>query len=164
MVNIQREGADIRSADVTVLATDGYRLPTEAEWEYACRAKSTTLFGYGDDNVVDPVWLSEYAVYDQKRTGVCGSKLPNGWGLFDMHGNVWEWCQDWFSEDYYSRSPTSNPQGPTEGSLRVFRGGCWFSPAGYCRSAYRDWLVPEFRFSHLGFRVARSPSGKQVGK
>jgi len=137
-----------------------YRLPTEAEWEYACRARTTTKFSFGDDesDSDDYGWYSENS--DQKTHPV-GSKLPNAWGLYDMHGNVWEWCQDW-EEDYPSGSVT-DPSGATSGSYRsyrVFRGGSWSSTAGDCRSAYRSSFEPSLRHGIIGFRVSLSPSGK----
>jgi len=134
-----------------------YRLPTEAEWEYACRARTTTKFSFGDDesDSDDYGWYSENS--DQKTHPV-GSKLPNAWGLYDMHGNVWEWCQDW-EEDYPSGSVT-DPSGATSGSYRVFRGGSWDFTAGFCRSALRYGYVPSYRDYDFGFRVSLSPSGK----
>ena len=133
-----------------------YRLPTEAQWEYACRAGTTTKFSFGDDDsgLGDYAWHSENS---DKKPHPVGSKLPNAWGLYDMHGNVSEWCQDWYV-DYPSGSVT-DPSGATSGSLRVFRGGSWGSTAGSCRSAYRLRYLPSFRSSGLGFRVVRS-SGK----
>ncbi len=135
------------------------RLPTEAEWEYACRAGTTTEYSFGDDDNT----LGEYGWFGQNsgsQTQPVGTKKPNPWGLHDMHGNVWEWCQDWFSEKYYGQSPGVDPAGPLEGSDRVDRGGSWYYAAVLCRSAYRDRYGPSSRVDDLGFRVARSLSGK----
>jgi len=131
-----------------------YRLPTEAEWEYAARAGSTTrfCFGYEDSR------LAEYAWYDVNSgisTHSVAQKKPNAWGLYDMHGNVWEWCQDWYG-DYPSGSVT-DPTGPSWGSLRVFRGGGWDNFAKLCRSALRNRYLPDYRHNSLGFRLALSP-------
>ena len=134
-----------------------YRLPTEAEWEYACRAGTTTRFSYGDDP--EYVELGEYAWYDENsssRTHPVGQKKPNPWGLYDMHGNVWEWCLDWYSGSYPGGSVT-DPKGPSSGSFRVIRGGSWYVSARFCRSAIRDWFVPSLRHSRLGFRVVLAP-------
>ena len=130
-----------------------YRLPTEAEWEYACRSGTTTAYGFGDD----ASRLGDYGWFDgnsDSSTHPVGEKKPNAWGLYDMHGGVYEWCQDWYG-DYPSGSAT-NPTGATSGSDRVLRGGGWFSGARDCRSAYRSWNTPGFRDSSLGFRVLRS--------
>ncbi|MDB4621711.1 SUMF1/EgtB/PvdO family nonheme iron enzyme, partial [Rubripirellula sp.] len=133
-----------------------YRLPTEAEWEYACRGGTTTKFSFGDDDSE----LGDYAWFDGnsgKTSHPVGSKKPNAWGLYDMHGNVWEWCQDWYG-DYPGRA-VSDPTGPTSGSGRVFRGGSWCSTAGICRSANRYGDFPSLRY-YIGFRVCLSPSGQ----
>jgi sulfatase modifying factor 1 len=148
-----------------------YRLPTEAEWEYACRARTTTRFSVGDDpeslvkvaNLYDlrtkklfPQW-EKYAVAGSdgfEFTAPAGSFQPNKFGLYDMHGNVWEWCSDWYSEDYYAHSPIDDPQGPAEGELKVRRGGSWHSWPLYMRSSFRNWNTPETRYVLLGFRVA----------
>ncbi|MBM4089091.1 MAG: formylglycine-generating enzyme family protein [Planctomycetes bacterium] len=130
-----------------------YRLPTEAEWEYACRVGSTGRYCFGDSDAQ----LAEYAWYDENSgsaTHPVGQKKPNAWGLYDMHGNVWEWCQDW--SDAYSSGVATDPKGPTSGSARVSRGGGWSLNAGYCRTASRDWDVPSYRDYDLGFRLARS--------
>ena len=134
-----------------------YRLPTEAEWEYTCRAGTTTLYSFGDDAAS----LGEYAWYrdnSDEKTHPVGEKKPNAWGLHDMHGNVWEWCQDCYGE--YSSDAVTNPTGPSQGSLRVFRGGGWGSDARSCRAAYRRRLEPQVRDDGLGFRVAADPSGR----
>ncbi len=133
-----------------------YRLPTEAEWEYACRAGSTTRFGFGDSDSQ----LGPYAWFDENSattTHPVGQKTPNAWGLYDMHGNVWEWCADWKGD--YSTSAVTDPTGPAEGSYRVFRGGSWSYEAARCRSGLRIWNVPSLRLNSLGFRVALSSSG-----
>ena len=138
----------------------GGRLPTEAEWEYACRAGTSTEYSFGDDESK----LGEYGWFEANSNGQTqpvGAKNPNPWGLCDMHGNVWEWCADRYDKGYYANSPRVDPRGPNEGSDRVRRGGSWFSSAGDCRSAYRIRLPPSYRFNNLGFRVALSSSGQE---
>ncbi len=134
-----------------------YRLPTEAEWEYACRAGSTTVYSFGDSAAS----LGDYAWYvsnSGRKTHPVGQKKPNSWGLYDMHGNVWEWCQDWHDSGYYAAaaSPINDPTGPIAGSNRVIRGGSWGSHARYCRSANRNGHTPSRRGYDLGFRLAFS--------
>ena len=143
----------------TLKAGEEYRLPTEAEWEYACRAGTETAFSFGDDEKQ----LGEYAWFDGNTSKVgevyahaVGLKKPNPWGLHDMHGNVWEWCSDWYDEKL---SGGTDPVGPEEGSGRVVRGGCWWFEPGYCRAANRHTgFVQMEREEYLGFRVARSQS------
>jgi formylglycine-generating enzyme required for sulfatase activity len=141
-----------------------YRLPTEAEWEYACRAGTTTNFSFGDDesDFGDYAWCVENSANEThnsaNETHPVGDKLPNAWGLYDMHGNVLEWCQDWYG-DYPSGSVT-DPSGATSGSNRVSRGGSWGYSAEGCRSALRYGGLPSFRYDYFGFRVSLSPSGK----
>ena len=137
--------------------TNKYRLPTEAEWEYACRAGSSTRFCLGDSGGQ----LGNYAWYrksasdaGEKYAHAVGTKRPNAWGLYDMHGNVQEWCQDW-EGDYPSGSVT-DPTGPSESSSRVNRGGSWGSSARFCRSAIRGRSAPGSRYDLLGFRLAFS--------
>jgi formylglycine-generating enzyme required for sulfatase activity/predicted Ser/Thr protein kinase len=136
-----------------------YRLPTEAEWEYACRggATSKTPFHFGQS------LSSDQANFDGKlgRTCKVGSYQPNGFGLYDMHGNVWEWCSDWYGKDYYGKSPKRDPQGPSEGSSRVFRGGCWINRAESCAAAYRRTIAPTRANNYLGFRLLAVPSGQE---
>jgi len=132
---------------------DKYRLPTEAEWEYACRAGTTTRFYFGDSESR----LGEYAWYRNNsggRTHQVAEKKPNAWGLYDMHGNVWEWCRDWYG-DYPSGSVT-DPKGPSGGSDRVIRGGSWNNKPRHVRSAYRGRNVPGSRNPYLGFRLLRT--------
>jgi formylglycine-generating enzyme required for sulfatase activity len=142
--------------DVWRLAADatGYRLPTEAEWEYACRAGTTTEYASGGDEEM----LRKYAVFQAGHTASCGSKLPNGWGLFDMHGNVWEWCWDGY-EKYAAKSPAVDPTGAPGVPGRVIRGGGWSSSADYARASYLSWYSSAYGSSNLGFRVARGQSG-----
>ena len=133
-----------------------YRLPTEAEWEYAARAGSTTAYCFGDDNSWFRRRLGEYAWYSAhagSQTHPVGTRQPNAWGLYDMHGNVWEWVQDWYGT--YTAEPATDPQGPASGSDRVFRGGSWRHDARYCRSASRFYYGPDFRDGRLGFRLLR---------
>jgi formylglycine-generating enzyme required for sulfatase activity len=134
-----------------------FQLPTEAQWEYACRAGSKTRYCFGDDEKQ----LGEYAWYSENPFSTMhpvGEKKPNGWGLYDMHGNVWEWCQDWYED--YKESPVDDPTGAATGSLRVGRGGGWDTPARFCRSADRDDFVPGFRIFYLGLRVSLVPADK----
>jgi formylglycine-generating enzyme required for sulfatase activity len=130
-----------------------YRLPTEAEWEYACRAGTTTKYSFGNSDSE----LGDYAWYDKnsgRTTHPVGGKKPNAWGLYNMHGNVYEWCQDWYG-DYASGSVT-DPTGAASSSLRVARGGCWINYSVSCRSAHRPRGATDSRFNFLGFRVLRS--------
>jgi sulfatase modifying factor 1 len=141
-----------------------YRLPTEAEWEYACRAGTTTPFHFGSQlngklancNGTKPHGTETEGPYLEKTTPV-EKYSANAWGLYDMHGNVLEWCADWAA--FYPTGPVIDPTGPANGSDRVNRGGCWISAAVSCRSAFRLRLVPSFRLYGLGFRVALSSSG-----
>jgi formylglycine-generating enzyme required for sulfatase activity len=139
---------------------EGYRLPTEAEWEYACRAGSTTRYSFGDDAAM----LGQYAWYNGNsggKTNPVGRKRPNAFGLFDMHGNVWEWCQDGYKGDYYKESPVDDPPGPasSQASGGVVRGGGWYHDPLYARSASRLGDARGFRGGDLGFRLARGQSG-----
>ena len=134
-----------------------YRLPTEAEWEYACRAGTTTMYSFGDDesDLCDYGWSRENS---DGKTHPVGSKLPNAWGLYDIHGNAWEWCQDWLGD--YPRGSVTDPSGATSGSHRVARGGIWNYYAASCSSGVRYGSMPSSRDFGDGFRVSLSPSGK----
>ena len=135
-------------------ANEEYRLPTEAQWEYACRAGTTTTHSFGDDESK----LGEYAWFDGNTRGEeyahkVGLKKPNPWGLHDMHSNVWEWCSDWYGEKL---SSGVDPVGPNAGSFRVIRGGYWVSSASNCRSAFRYYRCsPTSRYIISGFRIVR---------
>jgi formylglycine-generating enzyme required for sulfatase activity len=137
--------------------TNKYRLPTEAEWEYACRAGSTTMFCFGNSESI----LGEYAWYiynvffdsREKYPHTIAQKKPNTWGLYDMHGNLDEWCQGWYEKNYPTGDIT-DPTGPSSGTSRVLRGGSWRNPARFCRSASRGGVNPDVRNSRFGFRLA----------
>jgi formylglycine-generating enzyme required for sulfatase activity len=146
---------------------DGYRLPTEAEFEYALRANTSTTHFFG----TDAADLKNYAWFKGNSTGgshPVGQKRPNPWGLYDMIGNVWQWCNDYYQEEYYQHSPERNPHGPGSGENRVVRGGCWNSKPGDCRSAYRNLEMPVFTdicfgkdiHGQIGFRCVRSQPEK----
>jgi formylglycine-generating enzyme required for sulfatase activity len=136
-----------------------YRLPTEAEWEYAVRAGTTTKYSWGDSEI----FIDSYAWY-WKNAGDAGEayahpvglKKPNPWGLYDIHGNVYEWVQDWYDDNYYSKSPSSDPLGPSLGTYRVIRGGSWLDFPWYVRAANRDRNEPDNRYGDLGFRLCLS--------
>jgi formylglycine-generating enzyme required for sulfatase activity len=138
---------------------NGYRLPTEAEWEYACRAGTQTAYFFGND----PSNLKDYAWFDQNAGGKphpVGQKPANPWGLYDMHGNVWEWCNDFYKVDYYQQSPKENPRGPKTGDTKVVRGGAWKFSAECCRSGYRYNEDPGyadvcFGYDIYGFRCVK---------
>jgi serine/threonine protein kinase/formylglycine-generating enzyme required for sulfatase activity len=130
-----------------------YTLPTEAQWEYACRAGTTTAFSCGDDQDA----LDEYAWYranSGEETRAVGQLKPNAWALHDMHGNVWEWCADWDAPNYYADAPPIDPPGAPMGSTKIFRGGSWGHPSCSLRSAFRRALSPDYRYQSFGFRLA----------
>jgi len=143
---------------------DGYRLPTEAEWEYACRAGTTTAFFFGDN----PSKLGDYAWFEKNSGGrpqAVGQKQPNAWGLYDICGNVWQWCNDFYKVDYYKESPEKDPRGPDEGQTKVVRGGAWRFKPETCRSGYRYNENPGyadvcFGYDIYGFRCLRKVTGE----
>jgi formylglycine-generating enzyme required for sulfatase activity len=143
----------INGLEVTIVGGNGYRLPNESEWEYACRAGSATIYPFGDDKgeLGEHAWYSGNA--DAKSHPV-GRKRPNAWGFHDMLGNIWEWCADWYDGNYYRSSPPDDPQGPTRASQRVVRGGGWGDDPWVCRPGPRSSVSPGLRGSDLGFRVA----------
>ncbi|MCL2804850.1 MAG: SUMF1/EgtB/PvdO family nonheme iron enzyme [Treponema sp.] len=149
-------GYPIINATVTAnWDNDGYRLPTEAEWEYACRAGTNTrwYFGETESNLVNYAW---YNANSGSRTHQVGLKLPNAWGLYDMHGNVWEWCWVWYTSSYNSAGGNNNPKGAVSGTRRVTRGGSWINSASNTRSAYRGIsYYPDYRDFNFGFRLVR---------
>ena len=131
-----------------------YRLPTEAEWEYACRAGTTTQYSFGDDTAM----LDQYGWYDKNADGrphPVGTKLPNAFGLHDMHGNLYEWCGDFSEDKWYEKSPLTDPSGPIAGSARIFRGGAWHLYPSVCRSAYRNEHPASTCHNRYGFRLVR---------
>ncbi len=133
-----------------------YRLPTEAEWEYAARAGSETAFSFGDISEDKP--LQQYAWYELnsgKQSHPVGTLQPNAWGLYDMHGNISEWVQDWYGKKFYSVSPQVDPKGPATGEKRVVRGGSWIHQAYSCRSAFRGYFSADYTDSDFGFRIVR---------
>jgi formylglycine-generating enzyme required for sulfatase activity len=133
-------------------------LPTEAQWEYACRAGSTGVYCFGDSEEE----LEKYAWYSKnsgRTTHPVGEKLPNAWGLYDMHGNIWEWCLDWYAE--FTKASVTDPVGASRGTARVVRGGSWYSPARVLRSACRSWNDPGYRYVYLGFRLLSSALGAE---
>jgi len=138
------------------------RLPSEAEWEFACRAGTTTVY-YSGDTEADLARAAWNYANSNITTHPVGQKEPNIFGLFDMHGNVWQWCEDFFSADYYGRAEAENPQGPTQGNCRVLRGGSWCDNSVGCRSAYRVGYGSDGRYfvtGGLGFRVVVVPESK----
>ena len=143
-------------------ASPGYRLPTEAEWEYACRAGTETAYCFGNDRstLKRHAWFKANATRGPRPVA---ARQPNPWGLHDMYGNVWEWCHDFYGEDYYRHSPERDPAGPDSGKLRVLRGGCWNSRPDACRSSYRNSEDPGYTdvcfgadvHGFVGFRCVR---------
>ncbi len=149
-----------------------YRLPTEAEWEHACRAGTKTRYYSGDDpetlakvgNVADATVAAKFPGWDWTIkasdgyvfTAPVGRFRPNAFGLYDMHGNAWQWCADYYRKDYYGKSPADDPKGPDTGTVRVLRGGSWNDWAFKAGSAVREWFPPDERYHFFGFRVARN--------
>lgn len=155
-VHVSWDEAQTFGARLTAHAGRAFRLPTEAEWEYACRAGTTTRFYWGDDPTYEMInraawWRGNGFITAQKHARPVGLKPPNPWGLYDMSGNVSEWCQDWHG--YYGDSPAINPIGPSLADHRVLRGGSWLTTGGQCRSSRRNHELPATRHSDIGFRI-----------
>lgn len=170
VVNVTWNDAQALARWLSAQEGRNYRLPTEAEWEYAARAGTRTRYHHGDDpeqlveiaNIFDasaaPHWPDLKAFALQKSDGFAftspvASKRPNGFGLYDMHGNVWEWTSDFYGADYYAHSPSEDPQGPLQGDVRVRRGGSWHSWPLYSRSSYRNWNSEQTRYTLVGIRL-----------
>jgi formylglycine-generating enzyme required for sulfatase activity len=152
--NVSWEQADSFCKKLSEIKGELFRLPTEAEWEYACRAGCQKRFSFGDDPAYSQI--EQYAWYSENsdsETHPVGQKKPNSFGLYDMHGNVCEWCSDWYQADYYRYNIALDPQGPISGKSHVIRGGGWYRCAIYCRSANRSGLEPYYIRNHVGFRV-----------
>ena len=172
VVNVSWNDAVAFSGWLSKKENKTYRLPTEAEWEYACRAGTTTRYYSGDDpetlakvgNVADAAFKAKFP--DRKYaikandgyvfTAPVGKFKPNAFGLYDMHGNAWQWCEDWYGAEYYATSPVNDPTGPASGNDRVLRGGPWNGGPNNIRSAERFWFAPDVRGGSAGFRVART--------
>jgi len=172
VVNVTWNDAVAMASWLSAKEGAAYRLPTEAEWEYACRAGTQMRFAGGDNpasllrsaNVFDadaarswPKWqpFALPASDGYTFTAPVGHFSPNGFGLHDMHGNVWEWVSDWHADDYYARSPVDDPQGPATGEVKVRRGGSWHTWPFYARCAFRNWNTPQTRYTLVGFRLVR---------
>lgn len=172
VVNITWNDAQALATWLTRTEGHRYRLPTEAEWEYACRAGTRTRYPHGDDpqalvrhaNTFDrdaaPLWprWQQHALTGSDGhafTAPVGRYAPNAFGLHDMLGNAWEWVADWHGDTYYAESPAADPQGPADGSVKVRRGGSWHTWSFYARCGYRNWNSPQTRYTLVGVRLLR---------
>ena len=152
-VNVSWHDAQAYADWLTAKTGRKWRLPTEAEWEYAARAGTVTPFASGNGLAKEHANFG----FHLKQTSPVGQHQPNKFGLYDMHGNVWEWVSDYYDKSYYANSPAENPKGPSEGTAKVFRGGSWLYDAEDLRSANRNGYAPEFRSKNVGFRLVREP-------
>ncbi len=141
----------------SLIGTGSFNLPTEGQWEYACRAGSQDAYCYGNDRAIlgDYGWVGDNTADSKVRVKAVAGKKPNAWGIYDMHGNLWEWCLDWYGA--YPEHALSDPSGPLHGVERVCRGGSWFSGKGGVRCADRDHVPPDYVNSSLGFRIVWTP-------
>ena len=159
------DSAQLFCKRLTKIEGKSYRLPTEAEWEYACRAGTTAPFNVGATlSSAQANFIGNRHLYEDSPRGpvighpcAVGSFQPNSFGVYDMHGNIAQWCQDWYDANYYAISPPDNPQGPASGESRVMRGGCYDTFAAYCRSAFRDRADHDARLKFVGFRIVCDP-------
>ncbi len=154
VVNVSWFDAQMFINKVNQLSDKNYRLPTEAEWEYAAKGGSQS-HGYkyaGGNDAIEVAWYDTLLSHESHPVG---KKQPNELGLYDMSGNVWQWCSDWYDEHYYSVGPSNNPKGPSSGSSRSLRGGSWWGPLNDVRVAYRDSYPPDSKDDDVGFRLAR---------
>ena len=169
--NVSWNDASTFCRELAAKTGSSVRLPTEAEWEYACRAGTTTAYQWGNDpddgngwcNAADqtarqkfPHWTAFNWSDGYVYTAPVGHFKANAWGLYDMHGNVWEWCSNWYAEEYAARANAQDPTGPASGTHRILRGGSWSPYPKYCRSAYRRSGYPTWRRRYIGFRVVVS--------
>jgi len=170
---VSRDDMDSFIRKLNSMGQGGFRLPTEAEWEYACRAGTKSEFCFGDSLDSSQANFDGNYPYDgaahgvvrgngvfRERTTAVGSFRPNAWGLYDMHGNVWELCHDWHDPEYYKNRPDPDidPSGPSGSDFRVQRGGGWRNVSVECRSAFRTGYIQGLRYNSIGFRLARSES------
>ncbi len=147
-------GKNLMLGEISIdLQKNGFRLPTETEWEYACHAGSTTRYYWGDEMVEGYVWNQSNS---GQRTHAVGQTKPNNYGLYDISGNVWEWCNDWYGSFSYGNNASKNPKGPDNGIYRVFRGGSWFNDDATLRCTIRKGSAPDVRDFHIGFRCVLS--------
>ncbi len=154
VVNVSWYDAQMFINKLNQLTEKNYRLPTEAEWEYAAKGGNKS-HGYkyaGSNNAMEVAWYDTLISHESHPVG---KKLPNELGLYDMSGNVWQWCSDWFDEKYYSTGPSNNPKGAASGASRSLRGGSWWGPLKDCRVANRDLYPPDSKDDDVGFRIAR---------
>ena len=154
--NISWNDAQVFIDKLKQMIGKNYRLPTEAEWEYAARSGGRKEKWAGTSNEPELVQYAWYNANSGDKTHPVGKRKPNGLGLYDMSGNVWEWCQDFYDENYYRNSPKNNPLGPESGTNHVLRGGSWFNGAGYTRTEKRLSIIPDYRDSNDGFRLVRT--------
>ena len=155
--NVSKKDADTFINKLNKVSGKKYRLPTEAEWEYAARSGGQNEKWAGTSIPED---LGEYAWFNDNsdlKPHPIGSRKPNGLGIYDMSGNVWQWCSDWYNDNYYTKSPKDNPKGIPSGFTHVVRGGSWNSPAGDIRASHRDAFVPGYKDRATGFRLVLDP-------